>query len=121
MKLNVIESGVLMEKHPFRFRLARAFGICIAVGLVLPVYAQDTEPAPDLPGYYEFFLKTGKLTQLKSEAKRDEAIQTGDLKALAVNEPVQDLKLPDAFNVMHGTRAHVGQKNLVMITGRAWW
>lgn len=79
------------------------------------------DASADLPGYYEFFMKAGKLSQLNAEAKRDEKIQTGELKPLYSNQPVMDLRLPDGFGQWHGTRDHVGQKNLVLITGRAWW
>ena len=111
--------GNRMEKRQLILWVGGAIVISLAVGLVSP--AQETESERDLPGYYEFFLKTGKLSRLRSEVKRDEAIQTGTLKPIAVNKPVIELRLPDGFNTVHSTRAYVGQKNLVLITGRAWW
>jgi hypothetical protein len=83
--------------------------------------AANEENAEALPGYYEFFMKAGRQTRLGAEAKRDEKIRTGALKAVHDNKPVLDLRLPDAFGRLHGTRDHVGRKHLVMITGRAWW
>lgn len=75
----------------------------------------------DLPGYYEFFMKAGKSSQLKSEAARDEKIKTGELKPIYSSDPVVDVQLPDGFTGLHGTRDYVGRKNLVLIAGRAWW
>jgi hypothetical protein len=108
-----------MLKGQFIFWAAAIIVVPLISGLGSPCCAQES--VRDLPGYYEFFLKTGKLSRLKSETKRDEAIQTGKLKPVTVNEAVIDLKLPDGFNTVHSTRALVGQKNLVLITGRAWW
>jgi hypothetical protein len=108
-----------MKEHQLTSWVGGVIVISLALGLILP--AQESESGRDLPGYYEFFLKTGKLSRLKSEVKRDEAIQTGTLKPVAVNKPVIELKLPDGFEVVHSTRAYVGKKNLVLITGRAWW
>ena len=108
-----------MLKGQFIFWAVGIIVIPLTSGLVSPCCAQES--VRDLPGYYEFFLKTGKLSRLKSEVKRDDAMQAGTLKPVAVNEPVIDLKLPDGFNAVHSTRALVGQKNLVLITGRAWW
>ena len=87
----------------------------------LPAFGASERTERDLPGYYEFFTKTGKVTRLKSEVKRDEEIQAGKITPIAVNEPVIDLELPDGFGSLHSTRQHVGKKNLVLITGRAWW
>ena len=106
-----------MERHQTSIRALLALAVLLALG------AFDSVPAcaDELPGYYEFFLKTGKLSQLSAEVKRDEAIQAGSLKPVAVNQPVLELELPDGFNKVHSTREHIGKKNLVMITGRAWW
>lgn len=79
------------------------------------------EVKQDLPGYYEFFAKTGKLTRLDSEVKRDEAVKAGKIVPAPMNQPLPDLKLPDGFGKVYGTRDHVGKKNLVLVTGRAWW
>jgi hypothetical protein len=108
-----------MLKGQFIFWAAAIIVVPLISGSGSPCCAQES--VRDLPGYYEFFLKTGKLSRLKSEVKRDEAIQTGTLKPVAVNKPVIELKLPDGFEVVHSTRAYVGKKNLVLITGRAWW
>ena len=108
-----------MKNQQSTFWVGGVVVISLTFGLVSP--AQDTESGRDLPGYYEFFLKTGKSSRLRSEVKRDEDIQTGKVKPIAVNEPVLELKLPDGFDAVHSTRAYVGQKNIVLITGRAWW
>ena len=100
--------------------LAGVFGLVIGLS-VGPVSGAQEDPERDLPGYYEFFTKTGKLTRLTSEVKRDDDVKAGKITPVAMNEPLVDLRLPDGFGKMHGTRDYVGKKNLVLITGRAWW
>lgn len=100
--------------------LAGAFGFLVSLGAV-PASGAQEDAERDLPGYYEFFTKTGKLTRLKSEVKRDDDVKAGKILPVAMNEPLIELKLPDGFAKIHGTRDYVGKKNLVLITGRAWW
>ena len=106
--------------------MALAFVLVLMFNLGGRVLAEEPtekqEPStPELPGYYEFFMKTGKLTRLASEVKRDDQIQTGKITPVAVNQPIVELTLPDGFGNMHNTRSQIGKKNLVLITGRAWW
>ena len=108
-----------MKKNLF-ISLAGVFGFVIGL-TVVPVSGVQEDTERDLPGYYEFFAKTGKLTRLRSEVKRDEDVKAGKITPVAMNEPLIDLKLPDGFGRIHGTRDTVGNKNLVLITGRAWW
>ena len=108
-----------MKKNLF-ISLAGVFGLVIGLSAV-PVSGVQEDTERDLPGYYEFFTKTGKLTRLNSEVKRDDAVKAGKITPVAMNEPLVDLRLPDGFGKMHGTRDYVGKKNLVLITGRAWW
>lgn len=111
-----------MIKSRFILSIAETFVIVLMCNFGGVVLAQEEDGAtPELPGYYEFFVKTGKLTRLESEVKRDDQIQTGKITPVAVNEPVIDLTLPDGFGKLHSTRDYVGKKNLVLITGRAWW
>jgi hypothetical protein len=109
-----------MKKSRFNVFVIGALSIVLGVSSV-PVFSAPGESGRDLPGYYEFFTKTGKVTRLKSEVKRDEEIKTGKITPIAVNEPLIDLELPDGFGHTHSTRRSVGKKNLVLITGRAWW
>ena len=97
-------------------------GLGLVTGLFsVSVIGAEEDAREDLPGYYEFFTKTGKLTRLSSEVKRDDEVKAGKITPVAMNEPLIDLKLPDGFGRLHGTRDTVGKKNLVLITGRAWW
>ena len=48
-------------------------------------------------------------------------VKAGKITPVAMTEPLVDLKFPDGFGRFHGTRDTVGKKNLVLITGRAWW
>ena len=86
-----------------------------------PVWCQEAERNEDLPGYYEFFMKAGKLTRIADEVKQDERIQSGELKPVHVGKPAVEVRLPDGFGKQFGPRDYVGEKNLVLITGRAWW
>jgi len=87
-------------------------------------FAQDPAPVEEvaeLPGYYEFFLKQGSQKRIAAERARDEAIETGDLTPVAMNEPVPDFELPDGFGNTIGLRDYVGKKNVVLTTFRTWW
>jgi hypothetical protein len=110
---------VIMKKNLF-ISVAAVFGLIVSLSAG-PVSSAQEDTERDLPGYYEFFTKTGKLTRLTSEVKRDDAVKAGKITPVAMNEPLVDLKLPDGFGKMHGTRDYVGKQNLVLITGRAWW
>ena len=108
-----------MKKNRF-ILLAGVFGFVISLNASALSESQE-DAKQDLPGYYEFFAKTGKLTRLTSEVKRDDDVKAGKIKPVPMHEPLLDLKLPDGFGKIHGTREYVGKKNLVLITGRAWW
>ncbi|MCP4455007.1 MAG: hypothetical protein GY809_26400 [Planctomycetes bacterium] len=67
---------------------AVVFGLAIGLGVVA-VHAAQEDATQELPGYYEFFAKTGKLTRLASEVKRDDAVKAGKMKPVAMNEPLK--------------------------------
>ena len=92
-----------------------------AVDLTTMAEESKDSPRAELPGYYAFFMKAGKLSHLKNEITRDKKIERGELKPIYGNEPVIDLRLPDGFKNHYGTRDYIGSKNLVLIAGRAWW
>ena len=98
--------------------LAGGLAVCLCS---VPLLGAEEGSEQDLPGYYEFFAKTGKLTRLDSEVKRDEAVKAGKIVPVPMNQPLPDLRLPDGFGKVHGTRDSVGKKNRVLVTGRAWW
>ena len=110
---------VIMKKH-LVFYIIAAIAL-LGFSKASKAEEQQEPTQAELPGYYEFFMKAGKLTRLKGEVKRDEKIQTGELKPVYGSEPIASLQLPDGFGNLHGTRDQVGNKNLVLITGRAWW
>ncbi len=123
--LEAIENRMLatvhIQKIPLVFCALSVVSLCRATGQGSTEATPDRDSSADLPGYYEFFMKAGKLSQLDAEADRDERIQAGELPPVYGNEPVPDLRLPDGFGQWHGTRDQVGKRNLVLITGRAWW
>jgi hypothetical protein len=96
-----------------------AFVLAIAAGSGAAL-AEEKQAKKDLPGYYEFFRKAGKLERLPQEVQRDQQIETGQLKPIHVGKPIEDIKLPDASGKRIGLRDYVGQKNLVVVN-RAWW
>jgi hypothetical protein len=91
------------------------------IAISLSASAQEVQTTDTLPGYYEFFAKAGKLTKLDAEKKSDELIKSGELKPITVNQPVIDVQLPDKNKTLHSPNNWIGKKNLVLITGRAWW
>lgn len=79
------------------------------------------EDAQDLPNYFQFFMKTGKLEAIPAEVKRNELIASGELGPIHVGKPVPDFRLPDGFGNTIGLRDYVGKKNVVLTTMRTWW
>ena len=84
-------------------------------------WGEEESTAQELPGYYEFFMKAGQQKRIEAEVKRDEEIRKGELEPVAVDRPALDLQLPDGYEHHFGPRDFIGEKNLVLITGRAWW
>ena len=90
--------------------------------LITPnLWAEDVESRGDLPGYYEFFMKAGKQVRIESEISRDEKIQTGEIEPVPIGKPLVDVRLPNAVGNTYSPCDYTGEKNLVLVTGRAWW
>ncbi len=85
------------------------------------VWSGETKAEQTLPGYYEFFMKTGKFQTLEAEVKQNQEIQSGKIIPITVGKPVEDIQLPDASGKKISPRDFIGSKNVAMITGRAWW
>ena len=83
--------------------------------------ASEPERAEGLPGYYEFFMKAGKLTRIKDEAARDERIEAGELAPIRLTEPLPDLVLPLAGGGNLELASYRDRKHLVLVSFRSWW
>ncbi len=87
--------------------------------------AQQPNGAPvlmdGLPGYYEFFMKTGKLVELEAEQARNRRIDAGEYLPIAVNADLPGFKLPDAKGEELDFLSYRGQRSLVIVSFRSWW
>jgi hypothetical protein len=102
--------------HKWRWIAVAWSVVALAILGGRPAIAQD-----DLPGYYQFFMKSGDLTVLNEERERDEEIASGDIAPVHVGKLVADFKLPDGFGNTIGLRDYIGKKNVVLTTMRTWW
>ena len=75
----------------------------------------------DLPGYYEFYMKTGKQETLRQERARDRQIEAGELVTVRMNEPLPPLSLPLPDGEQLDFLDYKGEKNLVIVSYRSWW
>ena len=97
--------------------------ILLLVGAVGIPAAVSGEPvrAEELPGYYEFFMKTGRLVRIKDEVVRDERIAAGELAPVRVREDLPEFALLTASGDRLSLSAYRGSKNLVLVSFRSWW
>jgi hypothetical protein len=91
-----------------------------AIGIPTGVSAEP-ERAEGLPGYYEFFMKAGKLTRIDDEAARDERIEAGELAPIRVQEPLPNLVLPLASGEKLDLASYRDRKHIVLVSFRSWW
>ena len=103
-------------------------GRCLAVAMILAAITispmtVSAEPvrADRLPGYYEFFMKAGKLTRIAPEEARDEQISTGQLVPVRVIKALPDVSLPLPSGDPLDLRSYAGKQNLVLVSFRSWW
>ncbi len=75
----------------------------------------------ELPGYYEFYMKTGGLRTLRQERARDRRIEAGEIRPVAVNKPLPHLSLPLSTGENLDFLDFKGKKNLVIVSYRSWW
>lgn len=104
-----------------RRAITSILALLLAPGLGLA--GDDAAPrrAEDLPGYYEFFMKSGRQVRIKAEEARDTKIEAGALKPEALNEALPDLRLPRSSGAALALRSFKGKKNLVVVSFRSWW
>jgi hypothetical protein len=94
-------------------------------GLAAPACAGPDLPPIDeeLPGYYQFFHKTGRMGQIGPEVKRDARIRSGELKIETVDEALPGAALPDAHGKSVRLRDLSGKakRSLLVVSFRSWW
>jgi hypothetical protein len=86
-----------------------------------PADSQGLPESDTLPGYYQFFMKAGKLVRIKPEIQRDQQIEAGKLKSVLMDQSFPDIALPRASGEKLKFRSYVGNKNLVIVSFRSWW
>lgn len=102
---------------------------CLALSgslALLAVVPGDGDEAPrfadELPGYYEFYKRTGSMQRLDQEVERDRSLeQGGDWSALEVDAPAPALKLPGHDGELVPLRVGGNGRNTVVTTFQAWW
>jgi hypothetical protein len=75
----------------------------------------------ELPGYYQFFMKTGQLTRIKPEIERDRQIESGELKTIAIDQPLPEFVLPLASGEKLKLNSYLDRRNLLIVSFRSWW
>ena len=96
----------------------KILALCLSLS---PLAAQESTTIDQLPGYYEFFMKTGRQVQIRAEKSRDEKIDEGELYPEAVEKPLPDLTLPSATGGDLRLLDYKGRKNLMIVSFRSWW
>ncbi len=86
-----------------------------------PVRGAEPPQADRLPGYYQFFMKSGRQVRIQQEVQRDRKIDAGEIKPISVNKPLPDISLPLASGRKVRLRDDRGRKNLVIASFRSWW
>ena len=76
---------------------------------------------PELPGFYQFYLKAGGMKLLRPEAQRNRLVESGSLKPIKLDKPAPDIALPRSGGGEYRVRGLVGRKNLLVVTFRTWW
>ena len=95
----------------------------LALGLSLsPLAAQESTTIDRLPGYYEFFMKTGRLERIGPERQRDDLIDAGKLAPETRSDPLPAFILPNAAGDAVELRAAAdAERNLLIVSFRSWW
>lgn len=98
----------------------------LALATVTPTgsVVDDTAPvfADELPGYYEFYKRTGSLVRLDEEIVRDRSIEAdGEWVPVALEAPAPKLMLPGADGELLPLRVGGPGRHTVVTTFQAWW
>ena len=93
----------------------------LLLGIAAGGTVRGAEPpqADRLPGYYEFFMKSGRRVRIEQEVQRDEKIAAGEIRPISVNKPLPDISLPLASGGKVRFRNYRGRRNLVIVSFRS--
>jgi hypothetical protein len=100
-----------------------ALGLLV-LGFGFSAFAEEAAPPSEtdkLPGYYEFFMKSGELTRIKPELERDLKIEAGAIKPMAMDQPLPELALPLASGEKLKFNQYLDKRNLLIVSFRSWW
>ena len=104
--------------------------LTVSAGLALATVAptgptvDDTPPAfaDELPGYYEFYKRTGSMVRLDEEIARDRSIAAdGEWVPVELEAPAPKLMLPGADGELLALRPGGPGRHTVVTTFQAWW
>ena len=101
-----------------RSSLRTSLGLALSLA---PLAAQESVIIDELPGYYEFFMKTGDQQQIRAEVRRNARIEDGDLVPVAVETAMPDFVLPRPSGEELRFSDYRGKKNLMVVSFRSWW
>ncbi len=101
-----------------RSSLRTSLGLALSLA---PLAAQESVIIDELPGYYEFFMKTGDQQQIRAEVRRNARIEDGDLVPVAVETAMSDFVLPRPSGEELRFSDYRGKKNLMVVSFRSWW
>lgn len=111
-----------------------ASALALLTALGAPAAAAQDAPAPDapaaapelveqdeLPGYYQFYKRTGDQAELEAERTFAEAMAAGEYAPEHPDTPLPELKLPTPTGSDLRIRRNLGKRNTLLVTFRSWW
>ncbi|GJM23366.1 MAG: hypothetical protein DHS20C15_32810 [Planctomycetota bacterium] len=98
-----------------------ASSLALLAALSSPAAALQAEQVDELPGYYQFYKRTGDMAELEAERTFAAAMEAGEYEALHPGTPLVDLALPTANGVDLRIRRNLGKRNTLLVTFRSWW
>ncbi len=112
------------RERSFRRSLARALIVGAVALAAAPGASPTTLPAGDeteLPGYYQWYQRSGDLATLREEAQRDSQMEAGTLAPEALESPAPALtfKTPDGADWLLAD--HVGGGYTILVPFQSWW
>jgi len=107
----------------FRERSLRRLARALAVGTVALMLAPTgtARDDADLPGYYQWYQRSGAMATLRQEAQRDGQMADGSLapESLDVAAPAVTFKTPDGADWVLAD--HLGNGFTILVPFQSWW
>ena len=96
-----------------------------ALGVALlapPGLAHTHAPGEELPGYYQWYKRSGDLTRLDQEVERDRAMVAGDTWApVKVGRQAPDWSFPAPDGTQVPLRVGGEGRQTLVVTFQSWW